>query len=138
MTPGWGIVGQENMSGRSDFIENGGHLGCKFPERWQEVHDDRKAFKDILTRIEGKLDTLANDHNHHVTKMFQGNGKPAIIPTLENRLTLLETAMVPHDDVVEMVNAFKIGKGCIISIASVAALGFLAILFWHLFQKVKP
>lgn len=110
---------------------------CAFPEKWQEVQDDRRYFRETLTRIETKLDGLADDHDTHVKKMFEGNGKPAIIPSFDKRIEKLEAAMVPRDDVVEMVKAYSVGKRIILGVAAVASIGFAATLFFHLFRKAN-
>ena len=123
------------MTGRSEFVENGGHAVCHFPARWQEVQDDRRAFKESLERIEAMLTKLSDDHDEHVKKLFEGNGHPAIIPDLKQRLALLEGNVLPRDDVRDVVQAFKVGKSVLYTVGLVAAVGFCGILFWHLFRK---
>ncbi len=81
------------MSGRSEFIENGGHLGCKFPERWQEVQDDRKAFREALGRIESDLQAIKSKLDHHHSRMFIDNGSPSI----QTRLTQGIARFEEHD-----------------------------------------
>jgi hypothetical protein len=71
------------MSGRSDFIEHGGHTSCHFPAKWQEVEDDRKAVREALARIELKLADIDDKVDHHHKRMFIDNGSPSI----QTRLT---------------------------------------------------
>lgn len=118
-------------SGRSEHIQNGGTTHpavCLHEERWQII-------KEHLSRIEEKVDLLASDHTDHVKKMFEGNGKPAIIPDLSHRVASIEAAMLPRDDVRDVVVAFKAGKAILWTVGVVAAIGFAGILFWHLFKK---
>ena len=100
-----------------------GHETCLHPERWDHVTKS-------LERIEGKLDT-------HNVRLFEGNGHEAIIPAFDKRLFKLEAAVVPRDDVMQMVNAFRVGRGIIIAIATVAAIGFAGMVFWHFFRRIQ-
>ncbi len=99
------------------------HEVCLHPDRWEYVQAS-------LVRIEAKQDKLN-------ARLFEGNGQPAIIPTHHARISQLEESMVPHDDVVEMVKAFKVGKSVIWAIGIVAAIGMATVAFWHLFQLNK-
>jgi len=110
-------------TGRSEFAENGGHSICLHPERWQSVDE-------ALKRIEEKLD-------RHAVKLFEGNGHEAIIPAYDKRLSKLESNMLPRDDVRDVVQAFKVGKGILYAVGIVAAIGAAAMVFWHFFQPVK-
>lgn len=122
-------LGDHTMStGRSDFVSTGGHGVCLHQDRWDEV-------RAALRRIEDKVDKLDGDHDDLHHKMFEGNGKPAIIPTLELRVASLEREIVPRDDVRDMVSAFKVGRTIIMAIATVAAVGFAGIAFWHFFKR---
>lgn len=111
---------------------------CAFPERWQEVQDDRKYFREQLADIKALLTKLSSDHDEHVKKLYTGNSHPAVIPTINQRITTLEQTVLPRDDVRDVVVAFKVGKAILITVAGVAALGFLGILFWHLFHATGP
>jgi hypothetical protein len=123
----------DGTTGRAEFINN--HQ-CAFPARWQEIQDDRKSFREALERIEAVLSKLSDDHDEHVRKLFEGNGHPAIIPDLKQRLATLEGNIMPRDDVRDVVQAFKVGKAILWTVGMVAAVGFSATLFWHLFKKV--
>lgn len=68
-------------------------------------------------------------------RLLLGNGTPAIIPAIERRLDRLENDQVAHDDLIAIVRAFKTGRWIMIMIGLTAAIGFLGILFWHLFEK---
>lgn len=118
------------MSGRAERIELTSHGVCLHPERWERVEGKVDGNTAALERIERKLE-------HHNVKLFEGNGREAIIPSFDKRLSKLEEAVVPRDDVMQMVNAFRVGRGIILGIATVAAIGFLGTLFWHLFQRVR-
>jgi hypothetical protein len=111
------------MSGRSEFIANGGHAVCLHTERWDVT-------LETMQRIERKLDS-------HNKKLFEGNGHEAIIPAYDKRLSKLESNMLPRDDVRDVVQAFKVGKGILYAVGVVAAIGAAAMLFWHFFQPVK-
>ena len=75
-------------TGRSEFVENGGHAVCLHEERWGIILAK-------LTKIEEKLD-------HHHYRMFVDNGSPSIQTRLtqgiarfeehDSRLTRLEKA----------------------------------------------
>ena len=67
------------MSGRSDFIENGGHAVCAHEERWT-------AYKAQLDRIERKLD---DQHQ----RLYIGNGTPALTSVVAKHEQVL-TALV--------------------------------------------
>jgi hypothetical protein len=111
------------MSGRSEFIGNGGHAVCLHTERWDVT-------LATMQRIERKLD-------HHNQKLFEGNGHEAIIPAYDKRLSKLESNMLPRDDVRDVVQAFKVGKGILYAVGIVAAIGAAAMVFWHFFQPVR-
>ena len=95
---------------------------CLHEDRWENVERGN-------SRIEAKLDKLYE-------KLFDGNGTPAAIPAIHNRLTILEKDSVPRDDLVEMLKAFKVGKALCWAIGSVAAIGAAGMAFFHFFKPV--
>lgn len=94
-----------------------------------------------LVGMEAKINSIEerNAETHALvkdlhTRLLLGNGKPAIVVDFDKRLTSLEGTVVPHDDVQEMLGAFRVGKTLIMAVATVAVIGFSAMLFWHFFK----
>lgn len=97
---------------------------CLHEERWEH----------ILSELENSS-LLIRDIHH---KLFIGNGREAMIPSLDKRITRLEDGLIPRDDMRDVLQAYRVGRYLISGIALVAAVGFLGILFWSLFQRRLP
>lgn len=69
------------MSGRSEFVEAGGHSICLHPERWQMVLDEIKAAraeaKTEAQMLAMKLDNIAKIKEDHNRTLY-GNGVPGL------------------------------------------------------------
>jgi len=73
-------MGDINTSGRAEFIRI---HECAFPAKWQQIEDDRTMFREMLTRIEKKIDEIDEKVDHHHKRMFVDNGTLSI----QTRLT---------------------------------------------------
>ena len=130
-----GAPNEHHIETRSyDGPERRAHI-CDQSDRIAHIEAEQAAVKTSISFMLAQSSETNSIVKHLEQKLLTGNGKDAIVVEWDKRLTKLESSIVPRDDVMEMVSAFKIGRGCIISIATVAAIGFLAILFWHLFKK---
>lgn len=72
-------------TGRSEFVENGGHPVCLHPERWQMVLDEIKAARaeahNEAQLLAMKLDAITRDRDEHSRTLY-GNGVPGLKETV--------------------------------------------------------
>lgn len=80
-------------TGRSEYIQAGGHAVCLHPERWQETRDELRAVRDSLKRIEGMVKELSEDHGDLHKRMFVGNGQPSIKAVVDKHDIILSALL---------------------------------------------